>query len=94
MSTTLKIVDDLGQLEQQIAKLQAEQESLKNQLKLMGAGTYAGERFVTTITNTPERKTVSWASVAKALNAPEELVTKFTKISYDIMSAETKPLVA
>jgi len=48
--------------------------------------------YVTTIKHTPEKKSTSWASVAKELNAPADLVAKHTKITKDILSAETKPL--
>lgn len=94
MSTTtaLKIVDDLGLLEDQIAALQDQAEGLKAQLKLLGAGTYRGTMYVTTVTHTPVRKATKWASVAKELNAPADLVAKYTTVSYNLLSAETNPL--
>jgi hypothetical protein len=92
MSTTLKIVDDLGSIEAQIAALQAKQEDLKNQLKLLGAGCYAGKNFVTTV-NAYDRNSVAWAKVAKELNAPKALVDKHTTTSV-VMSATTEPLTA
>jgi hypothetical protein len=47
---------------------------------------------VTSVTVTPEKKTVSWASVAKEVSIPTEIIAKHTKISYNIMSATTKAL--
>ena len=91
-TTALKIVDQLGLIEDQIEQLQEQAEALKNQLKLLGAGTYAGNLYVTTIKYTAEKKSTSWASVAKELNAPEELIAKHTKITKDTLSAETKTL--
>ena len=41
-TTALKIVDQLGLIEDQIEQLQEQAEALKSQLKLLGAGTYAG----------------------------------------------------
>lgn len=91
-ANALKIVDDLGLLEDQIAALQDQAEGLKAQLKLLGAGTYRGTLYVTTVTHTPERKNVKWATVAKECNAPAELIAKYTTISYNLLSAETNPL--
>ena len=91
-TTALKIVDDLGLIQDQIEQLTEQAESLKNQIKLLGAGTYAGTMYTTTITLTPERKSTSWASVAKALNAPAELIEKHTKVTYNNLSATTQAL--
>lgn len=91
-TTALKIVDDLGLIQDQIEQLTEQAESLKSQIKLLGAGTYAGTMYTTTITLTPERKSTSWASVAKALNAPADLIEKHTKVTYNNFSATTTAL--
>jgi predicted aconitase len=91
-TTALKIVDDLGLIQDQIDALTEQAESLKDQLKLLGAGTYAGTMYVTTIKVTPEKKSTSWSAVAKEMSAPALLVAKHTKITYNIMSATTEPL--
>jgi hypothetical protein len=90
-ATALKIVDQLGLIEDQIAALQEQADDLKNQLKILGKGTYAGAMYVTTIKHTPEKKTTAWASVAKELNASADLIAKHTKVTYDILSATTEP---
>lgn len=92
VATTLKIVDQLGLIQDQIDALNEQAESLKDQIKLLGAGTYAGTMYVTIIKVTPEKKSTAWSAVAKELNAPAELVTKHTKITYNIMSATTEAL--
>lgn len=92
VATALKIVDQLGLIQDQIEALQEQAESLKDQIKLFGAGTYAGNMYVTTIKVTPEKKSISWASVAKEANVPAELVAKHTKVTYNIMSATTEAL--
>ena len=91
-TTALKIVDQLGLIEDEIAAMQERADDLKNQLKLLGQGSYAGTMYVTTIKHTPEKKTTAWAAVAKELNAPADLIAKHTKITYDILSATTEPL--
>jgi hypothetical protein len=48
--------------------------------------------YVTTIKVTPEKKSTAWSAVAKEMSAPVELVSKHTKITYNIMSATTEPL--
>jgi hypothetical protein len=91
-TTALKIVDQLGLIEDQIEALLEQAEGLKNQLKMLGQGTYAGTMYVTIIKHTPEKKSTSWASVAKELNAPADLIAKHTKVTYDILSATTEAL--
>lgn len=91
-TTALKIVDQLGLIEDQIAALQEQAEDLKNQLKTLGKGSYAGTLYVTIVKHTPEKKTTAWAAVAKELNAPADLIAKHTKVTYDILSATTEPL--
>lgn len=91
-NTALKIVDQLGLIEDQIAALQEQAEDIKNQLKMLGQGTYAGTLYVTTVKHTPEKKTTAWSAVAKELSAPAELIAKHTKVTYNILAAETKAL--
>jgi len=91
-STALKVVDELGALLDQIELLTEQAESLKDQIKLLGKGTYRGELYVTTIKVTEEKKSTSWASVAKEANVPAELVAKHTKVTYNILSATTEAL--
>jgi hypothetical protein len=91
-ATALKIVDQLGLIEDQIAALQEQAEDIKNQLKMLGQGTYAGTLYVTTVKHTPEKKSTSWSAVAKELSAPAELIAKHTKVTYNILAAETKAL--
>lgn len=91
-TTAIKIVDELGLIQDQIDQLTEQAEALKNQLKMLGKGTYAGSMYVTTVTYTAERKSTAWAAVAKELNAPADLVAKHTKITKNILSAETKAL--
>jgi hypothetical protein len=91
-NTALKMVDQLGLLEDQIDALQEQAEDLKSQIKMLGAGTYRGSMYVTTVKLTPEKKTTAWSKVALELKAPEELVTKYTTVSYNLLAAQTEPL--
>lgn len=91
-ATALKMVDQLGLLEDQIDALKEQAEDIKSKLKLLGAGTYAGSMYVTTVKCTEERKTVAWAKVAQELQPSDDLVKKYTTVAYDIMSAQTEPL--
>jgi len=91
-TTALKMVDNLGLLQDQIEALQEQAEDLKNKIKLLGAGTYRGSMYVTTVKLTPEKKTVAWSKVATELRAPDALIAKYTTVSYNIMAAQTEPL--
>ena len=92
VNITLEIVDQLGLVLDQIEQLTEQAESLKAQIKMLGKGTYAGAMYVTNVSVTPEKKTVSWASVAKEVSIPAEIIAKHTKITYNIMSATTTAL--
>jgi len=91
-TTALKMVDNLGFLQDQIETLQEQAEDLKNKIKLLGAGTYRGSMYVTTVKLTPEKKTTAWSKVALELKAPADLVAKYTTISYNQLAAQTEPL--
>lgn len=91
-NTALQMVDQLGLLEDQIDALQEQAEDLKSQIKMLGAGTYRGSMYVTTVKLTPEKKTTAWAKVAQELDAPADLVTKYTTVSYNLLAAQTEPL--
>jgi len=91
-TTALKMVDQLGLLEDQIDALQEQAEDLKSKIKLLGAGTYRGSMYVTTVKLTPEKKTTAWSKVAQELKAPADLVTKYTTTSYNLLAAQTEPL--
>ena len=92
VATTLSLIDQLGLILDQIEQLSEQAEDLKNQIKLMGAGTTAGDLYVSIVKLTTEKRSTSWASVAKELNAPQALIDKHTKISRDILSIEVKAL--
>jgi hypothetical protein len=95
MTTTLnalQIVDQLGLILDKIEELQEQAESYKDQIKLLGPGTYAGTIYVTTVGVTPEKKTVAWAKAAKEANIPADIVAKYTTVTYNILSATTKAL--
>ena len=91
-ATALKIVDELGLIQDQIEQLMEQAESLKDQIKLLGEGTYRGTMYLTQIKHTAEKKSTSWASVAKEMNAPEALIKKHTKITLNHLSATTTAL--
>jgi hypothetical protein len=48
--------------------------------------------YLTQIKHTAEKKSTSWASVAKEMNAPEALIKKHTKVTFNQLSATTTAL--
>ena len=88
--TLMKLVDELGDINAQIAALQEQAEAIKERLKAEGAGQYRGKDFVV-IVKSCERTTVSWAKVAEEMHPAPELVAKFAKTS-TVTTAEVKPL--
>jgi hypothetical protein len=90
--TALQIVDQLGLIQDQIDQLTEQAENLKAQVKLLGAGTYAGTLYVTKVTAVKEKLSTSWASVAKTFNPSEELIKAHSKVVPAGFSASTTQL--
>lgn len=73
-----EVVDELGALRARIADLQDEARALEDRLKRAGAGTYEGEWYRATVSESI-RQSVSWADVAARLNPSRQLVQAYTK---------------
>jgi hypothetical protein len=83
-ATTLAIVDELGLLKDQLEMIKEQIADREAQLKLLANGekvTFTGEMYATTVSKPFDKKSVSWSKVAAELNAPAELVSKYTSVS-------------
>jgi hypothetical protein len=77
----VKIVDQIGQIDDQIKALKAQQDVLKAQIEENGTGTYRGRDYALTFAQS-ERTTVSWAKVAEEVKPAPEIVAKYSKTSF------------
>lgn len=69
-TTALKMVDQLGLLEDQIDALQEQAEDLKSKIKLLGAGTYRGSMYVTTVKLTPRKRPLPGPRLPRSSKLP------------------------
>jgi len=75
------VVDELGMINEQIKLLEARAKELKAAVaNEFGEGATLGHDFVCKITLS-QRGTLDGKGLAAELNAPEELIQKFTKIT-------------
>lgn len=83
-TTALAIVDELGLLKDQLDAIKEQIADREAQLKVLAGGekvTFTGTMYATTVSAVFSKNSTSWAKVAAELNAPAELVAKFTTTS-------------
>jgi aspartate aminotransferase-like enzyme len=87
--TILTLVDQLGALESQIERLREQQESIKAELKDMGAGTYAGALYSANVYYTKPRPVIDWKAIAEHFSPSYQLVTAHTSEKPGFLSCKT-----
>lgn len=78
--SNMTTVDQLGTLQAEIATLQAQEKSLKDELKAEGVGTIEGDIFDATVFDS-ERKTTAWKKIATKLGATAQMITGNTTVN-------------
>jgi len=78
--SNMTTIDQLGTLQAEIAALQSQEKSLKDELKAEGVGTFEGDLYDATVFDS-ERKTVAWQKIAKKLGATVQMIAGNTKFS-------------
>jgi hypothetical protein len=78
--SNLTTIDQLGNLQAEIAALQTQEKSLKDDIKAEGVGTFEGDLYDATVFDS-ERKTVAWQKIAKKLGATVQMIAGNTKFS-------------
>ena len=73
------MVDELGQLQDQVAALNEQIDSLKTAIKAHGAGKYLGTRWQSVVTAPSESERVNWEAVAMHFQPSRQLLTAHTK---------------
>lgn len=72
------LVDELGQLEDQAAALEAQIDTIKTTIKSQGAGRYLGSRWQSLVSPVAESKRVNWQAVAEHFAPSHQLITAHT----------------
>lgn len=78
--SNMTTVDQLGNLQAEIAALQVQETSLKDELKAEGVGTIEGDLYDATVFDS-ERKTTAWKKIAEKLGATAQMISGNTKFS-------------
>lgn len=73
------MVDELGQLQDQVAALNEQIDSLKTKIKATGAGRYLGTRWQSLVSDVAEGKRIDWQTVAEHFGPSHQLITAHTK---------------
>lgn len=71
--SNMTTVDQLGNLQAEIAALQTQEKDLKDELKAEGVGTYEGDLYDATVYDS-ERKNTAWKSIATKLGATAQMI--------------------
>jgi hypothetical protein len=72
------MVDELGQLQDQAAALAAQIDTLKTDIKQLGAGRYLGSRWQSLVSDVAESKKTDWKAVAAHFTPSHQLITAHT----------------
>ena len=78
LQQALNIVDRLGQLQDQIEKLKAQESLLKDELKNQGEGVQVGQHYTSEV-KLYQKTTVDHKAVYAELDVPPTLVAKYSK---------------
>lgn len=80
MASNMTTVDQLGNLQAEIAALQTQEKGLKDELKAEGVGVIEGDLYDATVYDS-ERKTTAWKKIAEKLGATVQMIAGNTKVS-------------
>ncbi len=71
--SNMTTVDQLGNLQAEIAALQTQEKTLKDELKAEGVGVIEGDLYDATVYDS-ERKNTAWKSIATKLGATAQMI--------------------
>lgn len=81
------MADELGSIDAEIKRLTAQRTALADELKSLGAGSYAGSTFKVTVAYTPEKTDYDWRTICEKLNPSSQMLAAHKKIRKGYLSA-------
>ena len=90
VNNSLKLVDRLGYLQDQIKALQEEESALKDELKNKGEGVQVGDYYTSDV-KLSQRTTVDNKALYSELAVPQDLIAKFSKTTA-VISISVRPI--
>ena len=90
--TVQSIVDELGAIDREIARLKAQRDDMAAIVKLTGAGRYFGQYFEGLVFESKGRTTTNWKAVAEHFNPSRQLVVAHTTTGEPSLSLKVEAL--
>ena len=81
------LCDEIGSIRSEIARLEALNDQLTDQLKATGAGKYAGVIYKATVSEVKGREKINWQAIAMHFEPSRQLITAHTTTGEPSLSA-------
>ena len=86
------IVDEIGSIDREIARLKAQRDDLAAIVKLTGAGRYFGQYFEGLVYESKGRTTTNWKAIAEHFEPSRQLITAHTTTGEPSLSLKVELL--
>lgn len=86
------IVDELGSIDRELARLKAQRDDLAAIVKLTGAGRYMGQYFEGLVYESKGRTTTDWKTIAAHFNPSRQLLAAHTSTGEPSLSLKVEAL--
>lgn len=86
------IIDEIGSIDREIARLKEQRDDLAAIVKLTGAGRYFGQYFEGLVYESKGRTTTNWKAVAEHFNPSRQLVVAHTTTGEPSLSLKVEAL--
>jgi len=90
--TITTMADELGAIDAEIKRLQAQRTALADELKSLGAGSYEGTAWRITVAYTAERTDYDYKTICEKLGASPQMLAAHKKIRAGFLSATAKKI--
>jgi hypothetical protein len=90
--TVQSIVDELGSIDREIARLKAQRDDMAAIVKLTGEGRYIGQQFEGLVYSSKGRVVTNWRNVAEHFNPSRQLIVAHTTTGEPSLSLKVEAL--
>jgi hypothetical protein len=90
--TVQSIVDELGSIDREIARLKAQRDDMAFIMKLQGEGRYYGQSFEGLVYSSKGRTTTDWKTIAGHFNPSRQLIVAHTTTGEPSLSLKVEAL--
>ena len=86
------IIDELGAIDREIARLKAQRDDMAAIVKLTGSGRYFGQYFEGLVFESKGRTTTDWKTIAQHFNPSRQLIVAHTTTGEPSLSLKVEAL--